>query len=123
MQIEDSGRQGDRVLVEGIKTGSAKILVRMEANPYAGSVKPVEIPLMVVANLYLVPSSALVLPGGKVGYHAEQIKSNKVNSYRVFSCTCCEVFTHLDFHRYIVLVFRRHNTTSLSIAKKLLKLT
>jgi hypothetical protein len=43
------------------------------------SVSPAVVNVLVVANLFLVPPVAFVMPGGIVTYHAEQIKSNKVN--------------------------------------------
>ena len=43
------------------------------------SVPPAEVTVMVVANLYLVPSTAYVMTAATVKYHAEQIKSNKIH--------------------------------------------
>jgi hypothetical protein len=67
-------------IFSGIKTGSAEVSVRLASKaPYAVSVSPAVVNVLVVANLFLVPPVAFVMPGGIVTYHAEQIKSNKVN--------------------------------------------
>ena len=79
MAIEDSGRQGSKVLLEGIKTGSSKVSVRLVASAY-GKVPPAEVNVMVVANLFIVPGAAFVMVGGRVNYHAEQIRSNKIHA-------------------------------------------
>ena len=56
-----------------------KVSVKLVSSSYS-SVPAAEVTVMVVANLYLVPSSAYVMAAATVNYHAEQIKSNKVNS-------------------------------------------
>ena len=62
-----------------MKTGSATVSVRLASKAvYATSVPAVEVSVLVVANLFLVPPVAYVMPGATVDYHAEQIKSNKV---------------------------------------------
>lgn len=64
-----------------MKTGSATVSVRLASKAvYAGEVPPVEVNVLVVANLFLVPAAAYVMPGATVNYHAEQIKSNRVSS-------------------------------------------
>ena len=63
----------------GVKTGSAKVSVRLVSKVYSEKVLPAETRVVVVANLYLVPASAYVMVGGVVNYRAEQIKSNKVS--------------------------------------------
>lgn len=86
-KIEESGRQGWKVLLDGVKTGSSKISVRIatdSATSVYAKVPPVEVNVMVVANLYSVPDSAFILTGGLVRYRAEQIKSNKVTVEEVF---------------------------------------
>lgn len=63
-----------------MKTGSATVSVRLASKAaYAIAVPPVEVNVLVVANLFLVPPVAFVMPGATVHYHAEQIKSNKVS--------------------------------------------
>ena len=77
-KLESEGYQGNKVLLEGIKTGSAKVSVKLVDSQYSGSVAPAVEPLMVVANLFLVPASAFLLPCATLQYSANQIKSNKM---------------------------------------------
>ena len=102
MEIEASGRQGSKVLLEGIKTGeslprhdsrsfastkviglsgSSKVSVRLASTMYS-KVAPAEVNVMVVANLFIVPSSVHVMVGGLVSYHAEQERVYQSNSYQ-----------------------------------------
>ena len=77
--IEASGGQGRKVLLEGIKTGSSRVYVRLVSSLYSTRVPAADVAVMVVANLYLVPGSAYIMQGGTMAYRAEQIKSNKVH--------------------------------------------
>ena len=54
-----------QILLEGIKTGSAKVTVKLvdSLNP---SVPATSESLMVVANLFLVPPIAYILPGAEL---------------------------------------------------------
>ena len=76
-KLESEGFQGNKVLLEGIKTGSAKVSVKLVDSQYS-SVAPAVEPLMVVANLFLVPAAAFLLPCASLEYSANQIKSNKM---------------------------------------------
>eukprot|EP00095_Tigriopus_kingsejongensis_P012070 maker-scaffold60_size442463-snap-gene-0.28 protein:Tk12070 transcript:maker-scaffold60_size442463-snap-gene-0.28-mRNA-1 annotation:"nuclear pore membrane glycoprotein 210" len=78
MAIEAQNKQGHKVLLEGIKTGSSKVSVKVVSALYS-KVPPATVNVMCVANLFLMPSNAYVMMGGYVDYHAEQIKSNKVH--------------------------------------------
>ena len=78
--IESEGKQGSKVLLEGIKTGSAKVSVILPSNWYRERVPPANTYIIVVTSLFLVPHSALVLVGGQVHYHAEQMKGNEVKN-------------------------------------------
>ena len=83
--IEAKGQQGHKVLLEGIKTGSCKVSVRLVSKVYSEKVSPAVTSVVVVANLYLVPQSAYVMVGGIVSYRAEQIKSNKIQEIALSS--------------------------------------
>jgi nuclear pore complex protein Nup210 len=78
MALEAKGQQGSKVLLEGIRTGSSKVSVRIASKAYA-EVPPAEVTVMVVANLFLVPHTSFVIFGATVDYHAEQMKSNRVS--------------------------------------------
>ena len=75
--LETKGIQGSKVLLEGIRTGSSKVTVKLASKSYA-NVPAAEVTVMVVANLFLAPHSAFVMQGATVDYHAEQMKSNRV---------------------------------------------
>ena len=78
MELEAEGLQGSKVLLEGVRTGSSKVSVRLAAKNYA-NVPPAEVTLTVVANLFLVPHFSYVMSGASIEYHAEQMKSNRVS--------------------------------------------
>ncbi len=79
MALEAKGLQGSKVLLEGIRTGSSKVSVRLSAKNYA-DVPPAEVTVMVVANLFLVPHISFAMVGSTIVYHAEQMKSNRVRT-------------------------------------------
>ena len=78
MELEAKGLQGSKVLLEGVRTGSSRVSVRLAAKNYA-DVPPAEVTLTVVANLFLVPHFSFVMSGASIEYHAEQMKSNRVS--------------------------------------------
>ena len=81
MGLEAKGLQGSKVLLEGVRTGSSKVSVRLAAKNYA-DVPPAEVTVTVVANLFLVPHFSFVMSGATIEYHAEQMKSNRVSTLR-----------------------------------------
>ena len=78
MELEAKGSQGSKVLLEGVRTGSSKVSVRLASKSYA-DVPPAEVTVMVVANLFLVPHFSFVMSGATIHYHAEQMRNNKVS--------------------------------------------
>ena len=86
--IEAKGQQGRKVLLEGVKTGSSKVSVRLVSRAYNEKALPpcvTSTTVVVVANIYLVPQSAYIMIGGVVKYRAEQIKSNQVHEISLAS--------------------------------------
>ena len=79
MALEGKGLQGSKVLLEGVRTGSSKVSVRLSSKSYA-DVPPAEVTVMVVANLFLVPHFSFVMSGGTIHYHAEQMRSNRIHA-------------------------------------------
>ncbi|XP_035214844.1 nuclear pore membrane glycoprotein 210-like, partial [Stegodyphus dumicola] len=73
---EKQNLHGSMILMEGSKTGSAKVTVK-PLNPAYKNVAPYDVSLVVVANLNLKPSHIYLLPGTKVKYHLELIKQGK----------------------------------------------
>ncbi|ESO84308.1 hypothetical protein LOTGIDRAFT_236288 [Lottia gigantea] len=76
--LEERGLQGDRILVEGIRTGSAKVSARLK-DPVYKQLIPEDIRIMVIANLMLNPADVYVLPFSEVRYRVELLKHNKVS--------------------------------------------
>lgn len=70
--------QGSRVLIEGVKTGSSKVVARIK-DPHYKTVLPSEITLVVIANIFLTPSSNVYLiPEGQVMYKVNILKGQQV---------------------------------------------
>nr|XP_027197064.1 nuclear pore membrane glycoprotein 210-like [Dermatophagoides pteronyssinus] len=70
---ETRGRKSSMILVEGVKTGSAKIRATLISdNEFINKVKPAEINIHVVANLLLLPSNdVFIVPGATIHFRAE----------------------------------------------------
>ncbi|CAL1266447.1 unnamed protein product [Larinioides sclopetarius] len=73
---EKQNLHGSMILMEGSKTGSAKVTVK-PLDPAYKHVTSYEVSLVVVANLNLKPAHTYVLPGSKVKYQLELIKQGK----------------------------------------------
>ncbi|KAK4314544.1 hypothetical protein Pmani_014165 [Petrolisthes manimaculis] len=71
--LESEGRQGNKVLVEGRQTGTAKLSVRL-AHPAYQQVSIASVDLMVVANLLLEPADVTLLPHTTITYTVYQLK-------------------------------------------------
>ena len=76
-KLEVEGSQGNKVLLEGIKTGSAKVSVK-SVDSQNLVVPPAVEPLMVVANLFLLPPTANIIPCASLQYTANQFKGKHV---------------------------------------------
>ncbi|XP_069952997.1 nuclear pore membrane glycoprotein 210, partial [Cherax quadricarinatus] len=76
--LEESGRMGYMVLIEGRQTGSARLSVRV-AHPAYKHLAPSSVDLMVVANLLLDPADVHVLPHTAVLYTVFQIKQGHLS--------------------------------------------
>ncbi|OTF73710.1 hypothetical protein BLA29_007450, partial [Euroglyphus maynei] len=69
---ESRGRKSSMILVEGVKTGSAKIRATINDNESMNKVEPAEINIHVVANLLLLPSNdVFMVPGSTIHFRAE----------------------------------------------------
>ncbi|XP_054706619.1 nuclear pore membrane glycoprotein 210-like [Uloborus diversus] len=73
---ERQNLHGSMILIEGSKTGSAKVTVK-PLDPVYKNVQPYEVSLVIVANLNLRPAHTYLLPGTKVKYNLELIKQGK----------------------------------------------
>ncbi|VDI43866.1 nuclear pore complex protein Nup210, partial [Mytilus galloprovincialis] len=76
-RIEDRGVQGDIILVEGIRTGSAKVKARIKDAAYK-DVPTSIVKIMVVANLNIKPTESYVLMLATVKYTVELVKATSI---------------------------------------------
>ena len=73
---ESRDAKGPAILVEGIRTGSAKVSARIVGDEHK-QVKPAEIVLQVIANINLIPRYLVyLLRGSKVHFRAELAKQS-----------------------------------------------
>lgn len=75
--FEKEGKRGHIVLLEGVKTGSAKVTVNL-AYPEYSNVKTAEVSLMVVANLMIDPADVYMLRGDVIQYKIIQVKHGRL---------------------------------------------
>ncbi|CAD5118881.1 DgyrCDS7557 [Dimorphilus gyrociliatus] len=74
--LEETGRQGYTVLLEGIKTGTAKVNTKVVA-PAFSKVQATTIRLVVIANVVLEPSLAFVLPKSILTFKVSVLKQGR----------------------------------------------
>ncbi|KAJ8985935.1 hypothetical protein NQ317_010692 [Molorchus minor] len=63
--LENQGKRGYSILLEGVKSGSAKVSVRLPYSDYK-HINTSEVQLMVVANLLITPPEVYIMPGDTV---------------------------------------------------------
>nr|CAD7454783.1 unnamed protein product [Timema tahoe] len=76
-EFERLGKRGNLVLLEGLKTGSAKVSVRLPQQEYR-HVPPLEVQLMVIANLIIDPPDVHIMPGDTVNYKILQVQNGRL---------------------------------------------
>ena len=74
--LEQQGLTGYMILLEGINTGSARVTVKLPYAEYV-DVPPVEVNIMVLANLILKPSDVHILAGDQINFQILQLKQGK----------------------------------------------
>lgn len=72
------GKKGHMVLLEGINSGSAKVIVKLPHNEYK-SVAEVEVDITVLANLIIDPVEVNILVGDSVTFRVLQLKQGKLH--------------------------------------------
>ncbi|XP_065558843.1 nuclear pore membrane glycoprotein 210-like [Artemia franciscana] len=77
-KLEKSGKRGDTILIEGMKTGSAKICVRFE-DPLLKEVPSGEVRMTVIANIALDPPRVYLMPGSSVTFQVIQFKHGRLH--------------------------------------------
>lgn len=77
------GKTGNIVLLEGVKTGTAKVAVKILYPEYR-HVPPVEVELIVIANLIIIPSDVTIMPFDSFTYRIVQVKLCHINNNVLF---------------------------------------
>ncbi|KAG5875314.1 hypothetical protein JTB14_016901 [Gonioctena quinquepunctata] len=75
--LENEGKKGYSILLEGVKSGSAKVTVRLP-NPEYKHVEANEVQLMIVANLLITPPEVYVMQGDTVPFKVYFLKSGRM---------------------------------------------
>uniref|UniRef100_A0A7M4FRR3 Nucleoporin 210 n=1 Tax=Crocodylus porosus TaxID=8502 RepID=A0A7M4FRR3_CROPO len=77
-EMEKVAKQGDTILVSGMKTGSSKLKARIQENVYK-NVQPAEVRLLILENILLNPASDIyLLVGTSVQYKVQKIRQGKI---------------------------------------------
>ncbi|KAI1892348.1 hypothetical protein AGOR_G00132440 [Albula goreensis] len=77
-QMEKVGKQGDIILVSGIKTGNAKLKAKLHEVLYK-DVSPAEVRLLILENILLSPASDVyLLAGTSIRYSVLKIRQGKI---------------------------------------------
>eukprot|EP00058_Branchiostoma_floridae_P022277 XP_002607767.1 hypothetical protein BRAFLDRAFT_82784 [Branchiostoma floridae] len=83
LTLESAGKQGNVALVEGIKTGSAKVNIKLK-DPIYKDVSPAEVQLVVIDNLLLNPSyDVYLVQGQRIKYRVERFRQGKINEFLI----------------------------------------
>ncbi|CAH1116509.1 unnamed protein product [Phaedon cochleariae] len=75
--LEQEGKKGYSILLEGVKSGSAKVSVRLP-HPEYKHVPTKEVQLMVVANLLITPPEVYVMQGDTVPFKIYFLKNGRM---------------------------------------------
>ncbi|NWS42125.1 PO210 protein, partial [Probosciger aterrimus] len=82
-EMEKVAKQGDTILVSGMKTGSSKIEARIEENIYT-HVQPAEVRLLILENILLNPAYDIyLLVGTSVQYRVHTVRQGKITELRM----------------------------------------
>ncbi|KAK0090394.1 hypothetical protein PV325_000676 [Microctonus aethiopoides] len=75
--LDGSGRKGSIILMEGVKTGTTKVSAKL---PYAEykHVSPVEIELIVIANLIILPTDVSIMAFDSLKYKIMQVHQGRL---------------------------------------------
>lgn len=72
------GKKGHMILLDGINSGSAKVIVKLPYQEYK-NVKPVEVDITVLANLIIDPVEVNILVGDSINFKVLQLKQGKLH--------------------------------------------
>uniref|UniRef100_A0A8C9USF1 Nucleoporin 210 n=1 Tax=Spermophilus dauricus TaxID=99837 RepID=A0A8C9USF1_SPEDA len=77
-QMEKAAKQGDTILVSGMKTGSSKLRAHIQEAVY-GNVRPAEVRLLILENILLSPASNVyLLVGTSLRYRVQKIRQGTI---------------------------------------------
>uniref|UniRef100_A0A452F5S9 Nucleoporin 210 n=1 Tax=Capra hircus TaxID=9925 RepID=A0A452F5S9_CAPHI len=77
-EMEKAAKQGDTILVSGLKTGSSKLKARIQEAVYK-NVHPAEVRLLVLENILLNPAhDVYLLVGTSIRYSVQKIRQGKI---------------------------------------------
>lgn len=82
--FEELDLKGHIVLLEGVKTGSAKVTVSLPYPEYS-HVKTADVSLMVVANLIIEPADVYIIRGDIIQYKIIQVKHGRLEEIELAS--------------------------------------
>lgn len=88
--LDVTGKTGNVVLLEGVKTGTAKVAVKLLYSEYK-QVTPVEVELIVVANLIIIPSDVTIMPFDSFIYRIVQV--SPITFFFIFGIVCTGIPT------------------------------
>uniref|UniRef100_H0Z090 Nucleoporin 210 n=1 Tax=Taeniopygia guttata TaxID=59729 RepID=H0Z090_TAEGU len=78
LEMEKVDKQGDTILVSGIKTGSSKLKARLQESIYK-NVQPAEVRLLILENIFLNPTYDIyLLVGTSIQYRVEKLSQGKI---------------------------------------------
>ncbi|KAJ8925773.1 hypothetical protein NQ315_009621 [Exocentrus adspersus] len=80
--LEDDGKRGYSILLEGVKSGAAKVTVRLPYSEYK-HIEACEVQLMVVANLLITPNDVYVMPGDVVPFKIYFLNNGRVEEIQI----------------------------------------
>ncbi|KAG7260830.1 hypothetical protein CRUP_012778, partial [Coryphaenoides rupestris] len=84
-EMERAGKQGDIVLVSGLKTGHAKLRVKIQEALYK-DVGAAEVRLLILENILLSPAyDVYLLAGTSIKYKVQKIRQGKITESSVVS--------------------------------------
>ncbi|NWH71178.1 PO210 protein, partial [Piaya cayana] len=77
-EMEKVAKQGDTILVSGMKTGSSKLKARIQESVYK-HVYPAEVRLLILENILLNPAyDVYLLVGTSIRYRVQKIRQGKI---------------------------------------------
>ncbi|NWR58588.1 PO210 protein, partial [Bucorvus abyssinicus] len=77
-EMEKVAKQGDTILVSGMKTGSSKLKARIQESVYK-HVHPAEVRLLILENILLNPACDIyLLVGTSIQYRVQKIRQGKI---------------------------------------------